>query len=163
MLPHGSGTDKSAATGHNGGFMASLTNYDDILCLQRPTHLIRHTMTNTERAAQFSPFSALTGFDDAVEETARLTDPFSELNEDAMIRLNTKLLFLAEHISLSPEITVTAFFPDTRKSGGAYKRISGTVQKLDEFNQTLHFSNGIQLPMKHICEIEGSLFPDFLQ
>lgn len=136
--------------------------YGDMMYIPRP-HSLRHApMSRTDRAAQFSTFSALTGYEAAVRETARLTDAFGETNEDAAERLNAKLLFLADHLDRIPAVTITVFRPDERKAGGSYVRVSGTIRRMDPVFRTILMSDGQKIRMKYICEIESSLFPDFM-
>ena len=140
-----------------------ITRYGDMMYYPRPYSRRHASMSRLDRAAQFAPFSALTGYEAAVQETARLTDPFSEANEDAEERLNAKLLFLADHLEQSPTVTITVFQPDTRKAGGSYVRISGTIQRMDSVFQTILLRDGQKIQMKYICEIESDLFPDFME
>ena len=113
----------------------------------------------TERGAQFAPFAALTGYDDAVEEAARLTDRQASLTEDKKDELNTRL-HLATCEKASGEITVTYFVPDAKKSGGAYRTRIGKALRVDEYRSTLVMMDGYQIPLDAIREIEGDMFKD---
>ena len=112
------------------------------------------------RAAQFSPFAALTGYDAAVKETARLTDKKIALDEYAKSMLNEKLQMIAEHIDDLPEVTFTYFVPDKKKSGGAYVGVTGMVKEIDEFEQIVVLGDGTKIPILEIYEIESGLFTE---
>ena len=92
-------------------------SYEDILHLPHHVSAKRRRMSNAERAAQFSPFAALTSYGEAVEETARLTQEKLELDESAKAEINDRLLWLAQHIRELPGVRVTYFVPDERKTG----------------------------------------------
>lgn len=109
--------------------------YDDIINLPHPTSANHPRMSLYDRAAQFSPFAALTGHDAAIKETARLTEQKIELSEDTISRLNEKLQIVADH--LETEVTITYFVPDERKSGGAYVSYTGIVRRIDDYEHTL--------------------------
>lgn len=113
------------------------TPYEDILYLPRPVSAKRQRMTMEDRAAQFSPFAALTGHDAAIRETARLTDARIELAEDELALLNDKLVLLAWHQERQPEVTVTYFVQDERKQGGAYVTARARVRRVDPRNRAL--------------------------
>ena len=106
--------------------------YDDILNLPHPTSKNHPRMSLHDRAAQFSPFAALTGHEAAIKETARLTDDKQILSEDVIEKINGQLKIIAENIGAEQEITVTYFVPDSQKSGGAYVDCAGTVRKIDK-------------------------------
>ena len=118
-------------------------------------------MSRIDRAAQFAPFAALTGYDAAVAETARLTTERAELDEDAKTRLNSRLQLILKRIEEQPEIDVTYFKPDDKKAGGAYFTASGKVKQIDEYKRALLFSDGIKIPLDDIYCIEGKLFVSF--
>ena len=106
--------------------------YDDIIHLPHPVSKTHPRMSMIERAAQFSPFAALTGYGAAIKETARLTDRKLELDEETQALLDLRQHFLLEHLAQRPEVTITYFEPDTRKEGGSYQTITARVKKLDE-------------------------------
>lgn len=132
--------------------------YDDIINLPHPTSTKHPRMSLYDRAAQFSPFAALTGHDAAIEETARLTDEKVELSEDTIARLNEKLSLIMENVSAEQMLMITYFVPDERKSGGAYVSHSGIVKKIDEYERTVIMMDKTVIPIKQICEIQGEMF-----
>ena len=118
-------------------------------------------MSMHDRAAQFSPFAALTGYDDAVEETARLTDERQELSEEKSAELDERLRLIKEHIAEKPEITVTFFVADEKKAGGAYETLQGKVRTIDEYLAELVFTDGSRVPLKDTFSVEGEFFAAF--
>ena len=120
-------------------------NYDDIKHLTRPQYDDLHPMSMHDRAAQFSPFAALVGYDDAVAETARLTDSRDELTEDEITKLNANLNRLLDSLDEQPEISVTYFVPDERKSGGRYAEKVGVVRIYDSYANELVFTDGVRI------------------
>ena len=132
--------------------------YDDIINMSRPVSRRGEKMAAGDRAAQFSPFAALSGYEEAVEETARLTDEKRSLTEEAVAALNEKLLTVLRHLHESPKIMVCYFVPDTRKSGGEYVTVKGSVKRIDEYESCLIMDGGRVIPLKDIREIEGRIF-----
>lgn len=128
-------------------------NYDDIIHLPHHRSKKHAPMPIIDRAAQFSPFAALTGHDAAIKETARLTDRKIELDEYEIAILDEKLQQIKEKLPMNPEITVTYFQPDVRKDGGEYRTISGKVKKMDEYAKSIIMENGIRLPIEDIIEL----------
>ena len=129
--------------------------YDDILNLPHPTSKNHPRMSLHDRAAQFSPFAALTGHEAAIKETARLTDDKQILSEDVIEKINGQLKIIAENIGAEQEITVTYFVPDSKKSGGAYVDCAGTVRKIDKYNRTLVMTDNTVIPIEQISRICG--------
>lgn len=127
--------------------------YDDIINLSHHVSVTRQRMSMHDRAAQFSPFAALTGFDDAVEETARLTDEQSELSEDARNRLDEQLCLIADRIEEQPEIEVTYFVSDELKEGGKYVSAKGCVRRIDEYARELVFADGTRIALESVTEL----------
>lgn len=111
--------------------------YFEILSRIHPTSKKHPRMSRMNRAAQFAPFAALTGYEESIEETARLTDRRIELSEYEIEELNAKLNFIQEHIKERPEVTITYFQPDERKEGGSYITVTGKVRRIDEVNEVL--------------------------
>mgnify|MGYP003293724567 CR=1 FL=1 len=128
-----------------------MSAYEDIINLPYPRKYPR--MSNYARGAQFSPFAALTGFEAAIEETARLTDDKVELDESKKAVLNEKLREIEEGLYDRPEITITYFRPDLRKAGGAYVQKRGRVKKLDAYLRAVVFTDGMTVPIEDISEI----------
>jgi len=136
--------------------------YDDIIHLPHPTSKKHPRMSVRDRAAIFSPFSALSGHGAAIAETARLTDQRMELNEDAKVELDRRQAVLLEHIGEQPEVTVTWFRPDDRKEGGIYVTTVGRAKKIDEFKRILSMVSGQKIVLDDIVQIESQLFYDLL-
>ena len=132
--------------------------YEDVINRQHPTSKIHPRMSRTNRAAQFAPFAALTGYEESIEETARLTDRKIELSEDEIEEINAKLNSIQEHIKERPEVTITYFQPDERKEGGEYITVTGRVRWIDEVNGVVVFEEETSLKIMSIVEVkeEGS-------
>ena len=129
--------------------------YADIIDLPHHVSATRPRMSMIDRGAQFSPFAALVGYDAAIAETARLTDFQIELTEGAKAELNKMLQSLAENVRRCPEVRITWFVPDERKSGGAYVTAMGCVKKVDPYREMLVFTDGREIPFGRIYEIES--------
>ena len=135
--------------------------YEDIINLPHHVSPTRPRMSMADRAAQFSPFAALSGYGDAVRETARLTGQRIELDESAKAALDEKLRLLAEVIEDRPEAVITYFLPDRRKAGGEYVMVSGTVKRADSVQRELVMTDGTRIPVEDILDIAGDLFKIF--
>ena len=129
--------------------------YDDIIHLPHHVSKTRPQMSLEDRAAQFSPFAALTGYDAAILETGRLTEEKSELGEETQAILDRKQRYLAEIIDTKPEITVTYFVPDEKKSGGAYSTVTGFLKRIDEYERVLMLTDGRKIQLDAILDIES--------
>ena len=136
---------------HRGGIVLS-GKYDDIIKLPRFVSKKYPQMSMHDRAAQFSPFAALTGYDDLVKKTARITDQKVELDEYILDKLNERLCILKKNLSERVE--------DLKKSGGRYLEKQGIIKKIDEFKGCVIFEDGVIIPVNDICEIEGGLFQE---
>ena len=136
--------------------------YEDIINLPHHVSSTRPRMPMADRAAQFSSFQALSGYGDAVKETARLTGQRIELDESAKAVLDEKLRLLAEEIEERPEAAITYFLPDKKKAGGEYITATGRVKKLDAAAQELVMVNGQTIPIADIVEAESRLFQTLL-
>lgn len=132
--------------------------YDDIINLPHPVSTKHPRMSIADRAAQFSPFSALSGHAAAIQETARLTDRRIELDESAKAVLDTKLQLIAEQAGARPVVAITYFVPDERKAGGAYAEKLGTVKRVDGYRRTVVFTDGTDIAIDDILKIDGALF-----
>ena len=127
--------------------------YDDIIGLPHHVSTTHHRMSMLERAAQFQPFRALTGYEDAVRETARLTDDWVELTEDEKSLLDAKLQKLADDIASHPLATITWFQPDKKKTGGEYITTTGQLKKIDDFEGVLILLGGERILIENIVSI----------
>lgn len=138
--------------------------YDDIIKLPHPVSKKHPQMPLPDRAAQFAPFAALTGHNEAIREAARLTDSFVELDEEQREKLDQRLQMLLAEMRAdplqAPEIKAVYFQPDARKDGGAYVSVSGSVKRVDGYRRQIWFTDGTALPMDHLISIEGELFKD---
>ena len=132
--------------------------YDDIIDLPHKKSATSPQLALAQRAAQFSPFAALTGHGDAIKETARLTEKKIDLQQDCKERLNERLQLIREQLNAEPEVTITYFLADDKKDGGIYVEATGTVKKIDEYAKTVLLHDGTRIPMEDIVDIEGSLF-----
>lgn len=132
--------------------------YDDMIDMPHHVSTKHPQMSLHDRAAQFSPFAALTGYDDAIAETARLTDCRIELSETDLDRLNLKWQLVMEHISERPAVTITYFMPDSKKEGGKYVSVSGCVKKIDEYEQTITMTDGRKISLPEVIRLDGTLF-----
>ena len=136
--------------------------YDDILHLPHPTSKKHPRMPISDRAAIFSPFAALTGHAAASQETARLTDQKIELDEDTKAELDRRQAILLEHIAEQPEVTITWFCPDEKKSGGAYVVTAGRLKRVDETAGTLRLADGMTIALDEIVDLQSDLFQGLL-
>lgn len=132
--------------------------YDDIINLPHPTSQKRPRMSVQDRAAQFSPFAALTGYDAAIRETARLTEERIELNEYEQAVLDQRIILLQEHLKDLPEVTITYFQPDERKEGGKYRSLTGVVKKIDPYERQIILADQSKIPIESILNLESELF-----
>ena len=128
--------------------------YDDMLNMPHHISSTRTHMSMHDRAAQFSPFAALVGYDDAVKETSRLTNEKQELTADKIADLNQKIAFLNEHADERPEVTIEYFIPDEKKAGGMYVTLSGNFRRIDEYNHNMVFTSGEEIPLNDVFDIE---------
>lgn len=137
-----------------------MNNYKKIINLPRhePDPLKHPRMTVYNRAAQFAPFAALTGFEEAVDETARLTSQKLQLSEEQKKTLNNTLTLIKQHLnkdhSQYPQVTVVYFEEDINKPGGTYKTISDSVQNINDFEQKLHLVSGKKIPIRDLFSVD---------
>lgn len=132
--------------------------YDDIIDLPHHQSASRHHISLYDRAAQFSPFAALTGYDDAVKEAARMTDTKAELDEYEKAAINERLNKIQDTLDEQPEVSITYYLPDKKKSGGAYIMVTGYVKKVDEYERIVVMRDGTNVPIDDISEIDGEMF-----
>ena len=137
-------------------------DYNDIIYLPHHVSPTRPQMSMRDRAAQFSPFAALTGYDAAIRETARLTQEKVELDEQELAVLDRKFQLLREQLGRCPQVTITWFVPDELKQGGRYLTITDVVKKVDAAARFVLLQNAGRICMDDIVEIEGELF-DYLE
>ena len=138
--------------------MAEKFPYEDIVNL--PPHISkRHPQPSMmDRAARFAPFAAITGYEEMVLEEARITEERIDLDEGTLSILNEKLNMIQEFIDEEPEVTITYFEPDKKKSGGAYIDITGTVKRIDEYEHLVIMTDGKKIRIEDIYGLESDLF-----
>ncbi len=135
--------------------------YSDIIDKPHHQSAKRAHMSLHDRAAQFAPFAALSGFDEEIAETARLTDKKLELSEEEERILNDRIHMLTDSIKKQPEVRATYFVPDERKSGGAYITTVGNVRKVDEPEGVIIFTDGLKINIDDIYRIDSELFASY--
>lgn len=128
--------------------------YDDIILLPHHQSNERARMSLHDRAAQFAPFAALSGHEEAIEETARLTDAKITLDETAIEAINEKLFEISQHLGDKWNVSVTYFKPDYQKSGGSYLTDVGAIKKIDEVEKVIFMDSGMKIAMENIVGIE---------
>lgn len=131
--------------------------YDDIIDMPHYEPKKHPRMTLANRAAQFAPFAALSGHDEAINETARLTESERNLSQDEMNMLSRKIAVIIGHMDDSPQVDVTYFCSDSRKAGGHYAKVSGIVCEIDEYERTMTFDDGSVVLLDNVISIEGKL------
>ena len=127
--------------------------YDEIINLPHHVSKTRPQMPMSDRAAQFAPFAALTGYDAAIKETGRLTDERIELDEEALTALDRKYQLLMDTLDDAPEVTIIYFQPDERKAGGQYVSATGTVKKVDTFGRRIILQDGTRIPLDSVFDL----------
>ena len=127
--------------------------YDEIMGLPHHVSKTRPQMPMSDRAAQFAPFAALTGYDSAIKETGRLTDERIELDEEALAALDRKYQLLMDTLDDAPEVTIIYFQPDERKAGGQYVSATGTVKKVDTFGRRILLQDGTRIPLDSVYDL----------
>lgn len=132
--------------------------YDDILHIPRPVSANHPPMSMVSRAAQFSPFAALTGYEGEINEAKRLTDRQVFLDEDTINILDMKFQILMEHLDEHPVASFTYYVPDERKSGGAYITVSNSIKKFDSLTHSIIFTDNTSIAIKDITDITSDLF-----
>ena len=128
--------------------------YDDIIDLPHPTTQNHPRMSLYDRAAQFSPFAALTGHSAAIAETGRLTDRRVELDEYEMARVDAELQRLQELLPGRPTASITYFVPDERKDGGSYQTVTGSVKRIDAVSGMIQMADRQLIPIADVFSIE---------
>ena len=135
-----------------------MKDYSHIINLPHHQSVVRKHMSVSDRAVQFAPFAALTGHSEAIKETARLTDDFLEMDEDSLEKLSAKLRLLKEKLPEQPEIMVTYFVPDEKKSGGAYAQKTGIVRTIEEAERRLVFYDDDRIDIDMTVDFNGDIF-----
>lgn len=136
----------------------SIEKYIDIINM--PHHVSKNHphMSKYERAAQFAPFAALSGYEDIIEEEGRLTDNRIEINEEAKFILDRKMQILMNSIYEKPFISITYFVPDEKKSGGEYVTLDEKIKKIDILKQVIVADNDVLIPVNEIVDMQGGIF-----
>ncbi len=124
--------------------MNDMNKYDDIINLEHHVSKVHKQMSLENRSAQFAPFAALTGYEDEVQETARITEDRIELDEEQKILINEKLNIIESQIATYPEVSVTYFVPDTKKEGGSYQTIKEKVKRINNYSNEIIFCSRIK-------------------
>ena len=132
--------------------------YEDIVNLPHHVSRNRPQMPLRDRAAQFAPFAALTGYGEAIDETARWTEERREMDENERAVLDSRLRFLSTRLEEQPQVEIEHFVPDSRKTGGAYVRTEGRLAAIFPASRTLMFADGTSISTDDITEIESPLF-----
>ena len=135
-----------------------MEKYKDIINLPHKQSSKRPHMSLLDRAAQFAPFAALVGYDDAIKETGRLTDERIEMSEEKLAVLNARYQILVDHLDEEPEVTITYFVPDIYKTGGSYITKTGVVKKMDAYERLITMVDGIKILMDDVLTLEGDIF-----
>ena len=128
-------------------------DYDDIINLPHYEPKHHHRMPMWNRAAQFAPFAALTGYDAAIKESGRLTDDWTDIGNSANDELNRKMMELTERQLEHPQITIEYFVPDTHKSGGSFQTVSGSVKHIDDIERLMELTDGKKIPIDLIRDL----------
>ena len=140
-----------------------MNNYEDIINLPHHVSNKRPQMSIEQRASQFAPFSALTGYEDAIKETARLTNRKIEVDDGLKEVLNNKLNILEDNIKNKPEVSITYFIPDKKKSGGEYNTIIGIIRRIDVVNNLIIMEDKSKIDMKDVLNITSEIFKNYLE
>lgn len=141
-----------------------MTGYEDMLYLPHHVSATRVQMPIADRAAQFSPFAALTGYEEAIDESARLTQEWIELDESEKERLNVKLQQIKDLLPMHPQVILTYFEPDKKKQGGAYLTAEGKVKKIDEWKGVFILEDGREILIEQLVEVNicgENLLPEY--
>ena len=137
-------------------------NYEDIINLPHHTSKKYPRMSLEARSAQFAPFAALTGYDEVLIETARLTNERVEIDETIKVIIDSKLQIIKEHIMQKPLITFMYFVPDLKKDGGKYVTVTGNVKKIDEYRNVLILENKTEIPISEIIDINENIVKNYI-
>ena len=136
-------------------------NYDDIIYLEHHKSKKHPPMSLYARSAQFAPFAALTGYEDAVRETAREVGSRIDIDDELKNILDCKIQILLEQIKKKPEVVFTYFISDISKDGGSYISVTGIVKKIDQYSQCITLEDKTEIPINDIIDISGEIFKIF--
>ena len=128
-------------------------DYDDIINLPHYEPKYHPRMSMWNRAAQFAPFAALTGYDTAIQESNRVTDDWIDLGESGNEELNRKMELILSKLSEQPHVTIEYFVPDEHKEGGLYQSYTGNIKRIDEYEKTMVMTDGKKIQLKMITNI----------
>ena len=128
--------------------------YEDIINQKRPISKKHPPMPLEERAAQFAPFAALTGYEETITETAREVDKRIELDEEAQNTINRKIQELKQQIVTKPIVSITYFQKDLRKEGGEYITVTEKIRKIDDYKKIIVLENKTEIPIREILDID---------
>ncbi len=131
----------------------SKSKYDDIINMSHHISKKHPRMSLENRSAQFAPFAALTGYEDEVEETARITDKRIEITDEIKSKINMKLQIIQEKININPKVTITYFISDNKKEGGSYKTVTSNVLKIDKYNKQIILKDNKEIFISDIINI----------
>ena len=137
-----------------------MNKYDDIIKLPHHVSKRHPQMSIMARSAQFAPFAALSGYDEAVKETARLTDKRIEIDDGLKLIINNKLNYILENLNINPQIIFTYFVYDRKKTGGKYIEKIGIVKKIDLIEKYILLTDKSKIPIEEIIDINGEIFKD---
>lgn len=138
-----------------------MSRYDDIIHLPHHVSKTRKPMPMINRAAQFAPFAALTGHDEAIAETARQTTPKQILSSDEQETLSKRLAYVIGHIGKRPNLTFTYFIPDAQKEGGRYVSTTGILRAYDDLEKKIVLEDGTVVLVENIVSISGDMLDEF--
>jgi len=133
-------------------------DYSDIINLPHPESRKHKRMSMHDRAAQFSPFAALTGHDDAIRETARLTDAYIDLDETMKAGLDEKLALILERLNEKPQVLITYFVQDEKKAGGSYEVAEGQIRKVDFYERVIVMEDRSKIKIDNVADVESDIF-----
>lgn len=136
-------------------------SYDDIINMEHHVSKKHPQMSLYARSAQFAPFAALTGYEDAVRETARETSERIDIDEEIKGILDSKIQILIEQVKKRPEVSITYFIQDLTKEGGEYVTVDGIVKRIDIDNQCISFVDRREIPINDIIDISGDIFKPY--
>lgn len=138
-----------------------MSDYSDIIDLEYKKSTKHPHMSNYDRAAQFAPFAALTGFASAINETGRKVDKKIILNDDQRLKIDSMLNIIKDKINENIEVNVVYFIKDTKKDGGKYIRKNGVIRRIDEVTKKLVFKDKEVISIKDILSISSQVLDKY--